>query len=141
MSDSTVAENIAFGVPVEKIDLIRLKFAARKASIADVIEEWPNKYQTIIGERGVRLSGGQRQRIAIARALYKEADVIVFDEATSALDSETELLVIQAIELIGKDVTIIFVAHRITTLRGCDFIVELENGILKRIATYEEIIL
>ena len=92
-----------------------------------------------MGERGIRLSGGQRQRIGIARALYKQADVIVFDEATSALDNETEQAVMQSIEGLSKDLTIIIVAHRLSTLKSCAQIVELGEGTIKRIDNYQNI--
>jgi ATP-binding cassette subfamily B protein len=98
------------------------------------------KYNTLVGERGVRLSGGQRQRIGIARALYKEVDVIVFDEATSALDNETESAVMDSINGLGDELTILMVAHRLSTLRGCTQVVELADGAIKRIGTYEEIV-
>ena len=93
-----------------------------------------------MGERGIRLSGGQRQRIGIARALYKQADVIVFDEATSALDNETERAVMQAIENLGDELTILIVAHRLTTLSSCTQIVELSEGCVKRVGTYADIV-
>lgn len=140
LADSTIEENIAFGVPKGKIDHSRVKQAAQKAQIADIIESWPKKYQTYVGERGIRLSGGQRQRIGIARALYKQADVIIFDEATSALDNETEQAVMQAIERLGDDLTVLIIAHRLTTLKNCTQIVELADGGIKRIGTYQEII-
>ena len=140
LADSTIEENIAFGVPKGKIDHNRVKQAARQAQIADIIESWPKKYQTYVGERGIRLSGGQRQRIGIARALYKQADVIIFDEATSALDNETEQAVMQAIESLGNELTILIIAHRLTTLKNCTQIVELANGNISRSGTYEDII-
>lgn len=140
LADSTIEENIAFGVPVDKIDHERVRQAARQAQIADIIDTWPNQYQTFVGERGIRLSGGQRQRIGIARALYKQADVIIFDEATSALDSETEQAVMQAIESLSEDLTILIIAHRLSTLIKCTQIVELSDGCIKRIGTYQEII-
>jgi ATP-binding cassette, subfamily B, bacterial PglK len=133
LSDTTIEENIAFGVPKNKIDHDRVRQAARQAQISDVIEAWPLQYQTTVGERGVQLSGGQRQRIGIARALYKQADVIIFDEATSALDSETELAVMEAIEALSKDLTILIIAHRISTLRKCTQIVEIDNGCIKKV--------
>ena len=139
LADSTIAENIAFGVPKEKISFERVKRAAVQAQIAQSIEGWPQQYETIVGERGVRLSGGQRQRIGIARALYKQADVIVFDEATSALDNETELAVMQAIEGLSADLTVLIIAHRLTTLKNCDRIVEL-NGSIRRIGSYAQIV-
>ncbi|TLU82017.1 MAG: ABC transporter ATP-binding protein [Chlorobium sp.] len=140
LSDSTLEENIAFGVPKGKIDHNQVKQASRQAQIADIIESWPKKYQTYVGERGIRLSGGQRQRIGIARALYKQADVIIFDEATSALDNETEQAVMQAIESLGNELTILIIAHRLTTLKNCTQIVELADGGIKRTGTYQEII-
>ena len=140
LADSTIQENIAFGVPINKIDHVLVKKAAQKAQISDIIETWPNKYNTFVGERGIRLSGGQRQRIGIARALYKQSDVIIFDEATSALDNKTEQAVMQSIESLGKDLTVLIIAHRLTTLQNCDQIVELGNGGIKRIGTYRDII-
>jgi len=128
LSDASIAQNIALGVPIENIDMQRVHQSARKAQLADTIDRWTLGYQTVVGERGIRLSGGQRQRIGIARALYKEADVLVFDEATSALDHETERAVMQAIELLGRELTILIVAHRISTLQQCDLVVELFEG-------------
>ena len=140
LADSTIEENIAFGVPKDKIDSLRVRQAAQKAQIAESIESWPNRYQTFVGERGIRLSGGQRQRIGIARAFYKQANIIIFDEATSALDSETEQAVMQSIEGVSKDLTLLIIAHRLTTLKNCTQIVELgENGI-KRIGSYQEMV-
>ena len=140
LADSTIQENIAFGVPINKINQVLVKQAAQQAQIADIIETWPKKYQTFVGERGIRLSGGQRQRIGIARALYKQSDVIIFDEATSALDNKTEQAVMQSIETLGKDLTVLIIAHRLTTLQNCDQIVELANSGIKRIGTYKEIV-
>lgn len=141
LSDNSIEENIAFGVPKGEIDIERVKRCATQAQIAEIIETWPMKYQTNVGERGVRLSGGQRQRIGIARALYKKADVIIFDEATSALDNETEEAVIKAIEGLGNNLTILIIAHRLTTLRDCTQIVELEQGSIARIGSYQNIVL
>lgn len=140
LADSSIEENIAFGVPRSRIDSQRVRSAAQQAQIADVIESWPHKYQTSVGERGIRLSGGQRQRIGIARALYKKADVIIFDEATSALDTETEQAVMDAIENLSENLTVLIIAHRLTTLRNCTEIVELGNCEIKRIGTYQEIV-
>ncbi|MBT7444026.1 MAG: ABC transporter ATP-binding protein [Methylococcales bacterium] len=140
LADTSIAENIAFSVPVEQIDHTRVLQAAQKAQIAQTIESWDEQYGTLVGERGVRLSGGQRQRIGIARALYKQADVIVFDEATSALDNDTERAVMEAIENLGDELTVIIVAHRLTTLKNCTQIVELEDGRIKRSGSYEYII-
>ena len=140
LADSTIEENIAFGVPKDQVDLERVRQAARQAQIADIIETWPKQYQTFVGERGIRLSGGQRQRIGIARALYKQADVIIFDEATSALDNETEQAVMQAIEGLSEDLTILIIAHRISTLKNCTQIVELGDGGIKRTGSYQDIV-
>jgi ABC-type bacteriocin/lantibiotic exporter with double-glycine peptidase domain len=140
LADSTIEENIAFGVPKDQIDNKRIRQAAQQAQIAESIESWPEQYQTFVGERGIRLSGGQRQRIGIARALYKQADVIIFDEATSALDNETENAVMQAIEGLSKDLTLLIIAHRLTTLKNSTQIVELAEGEIKRVGTYQDII-
>ena len=140
LSDSSIEENIAFGVPKDQINFKRVQQAASQAQIADLIEGWQEKYQTFVGERGIRLSGGQRQRIGIARALYKQADVIIFDEATSALDNETELAVMEAIETLGNDLTILIIAHRLTTLKNCDQIIEIGNNNVLRIGKYDELI-
>jgi len=140
LSDGSIEENIAFGIAKEKIDYQRVKKAAKQAQIAELIEEWKEGYQTFIGERGVRLSGGQRQRIGIARALYKEANVLIFDEATSALDSETEREVMKAIKNLGKDITVLIIAHRLTTLKECDKIVKLDKNQTIHEGSYREII-
>lgn len=128
LADRSLAENIAFGLPAEEIDMERVTEAARRAQLADFIERQPEGYKTIVGERGVRLSGGQRQRIGIARAFYKRARVLIFDEATSALDNATEQAVMEAVQQLGRDLTVIIVAHRLSTVRGCDMIVQLEGG-------------
>jgi len=140
LADSTIEENIAFGIPRDQIDQSQVKRAAEQAQISESIESWPKQYQTFVGERGIRLSGGQRQRIGIARALYKQADVIIFDEATSALDSETEQAVMQAIESLSKELTVLIIAHRLTTLKSCTQIVELSDGNIKRTGRYQDII-
>jgi len=138
LSDSTIEENIAFGIAQENINHEQVIKAAKQAQIAELIDDWPEQYQTFVGERGIRLSGGQRQRIGIARALYKQANVLIFDEATSALDNETEQAVMEAIEGLGRDLTILIIAHRLTTLKGCDQIIELTaEGI--SITNYESI--
>ena len=138
LADSTIEENIAFGVPKDKIDLQRVRQAAQQAQIAPSIESWPKQYQTFVGERGIRLSGGQRQRIGIARALYKQADVIIFDEATSALDNTTELAVMQAIESLSKDLTLLIIAHRVSTLKNCTQIIELGESGIRRLGGYQD---
>jgi len=138
LSDSTIEENIAFGQHKNNIDFNLVKQAAERAGIAKLIESWPNQYQTYIGERGMRLSGGQRQRIGIARALYKQANVLILDEATSALDSKTEESVIESIKAFSDDITVMMIAHRVTTLRDCDYIVELDDGSV-RIGSYDDL--
>ena len=140
LADATLAENIAFGVPSSAIDLERVRQAARHAQIADFIESRPDGYRAYVGERGIRLSGGQRQRIGIARALYKRASVLVFDEATSALDNATERSVMDSIEGLNRNLTILLIAHRLTTVRRCDVIVELEHGRAVAQGTYEELL-
>jgi ATP-binding cassette subfamily B protein len=137
LTDATITENIAFGVPPAEIDYDRVRESARQAQIADAIDQMPLGYSTMVGERGVRLSGGQRQRIGIARALYKRAEVIILDEATAALDGNTELAVMQAIEGIDANVTVLIVAHRITTLRNCTEIVSVEHGVIARRGSYD----
>ena len=140
LADSSIAENIAFGVLPDQIDMARVKKAASKAMISDFIESRKYNYNEIVGERGVRLSGGQRQRIGIARALYKKANIIIFDEATSALDNETEEIVMETIRNLGNDLTLIIVAHRLTTLKDCTKIIELQNGKISRTGSFQDII-
>jgi ATP-binding cassette, subfamily B, bacterial PglK len=140
LSDSTIEENIAFGIAKELIDHQRVKKAAQQAQISQLIEQWKGGYQTFVGERGIRLSGGQRQRIGIARALYKQANVLIFDEATSALDNETEQVVMDAIEGLDKELTILIIAHRLTTLKGCDKIVKLGKNNVIDILSYKEVL-
>lgn len=135
LADSSIAENIAFGVPKEKIDMSRVKKAAEIAQISEFIEK--EGYYASVGEQGICLSGGQRQRIGIARALYKEASVLVFDEATSALDTRTEKLLMESIESLDKNLTIIMIAHRMSTLKNCDKIVQFDNGHILAENTYE----
>jgi ABC-type multidrug transport system fused ATPase/permease subunit len=140
LADTSIAQNIAFGAAPETIDMQRVRDAARRAQIADFIESRPEGYAAVAGERGVRLSGGQRQRIGIARALYKRASVLALDEATSALDNSTERSVLDAIEGLGRDLTILLIAHRLTTVRRCDTIVELARGRVVAQAPYEELL-
>lgn len=140
LADSTVAENIAFGTPYSKIDFERVRSAAKKAQISEFIEGRSNQYDELVGERGVRLSGGQRQRIGIARALYKNAKIIIFDEATSALDDETEVAVMETIEALSNEITMIIIAHRLSTLKGCSEIIEIKNGEILTVGKYSDII-
>jgi ATP-binding cassette subfamily B protein len=140
LADTTVAENIAFGIPQDQINHERVHKAAEQARIAEFIESRSEGYSTLVGERGVRLSGGQRQRIGIARALYKQANILIFDEATSALDNEIEQAVMQAIEDLNQNLTILIVAHRLTTLKNCTQIIELGGCDILRRGSYKEII-
>jgi len=140
LADSTIEENIAFGIPKDQIDRDKVCKVAKQAQISETIENWPRQYQTFVGERGIRLSGGQRQRIGIARALYKEANVIIFDEATSSLDNETEEIVMSTIDDLSKDITLLIIAHRLTTLKNCTQIVELNHSGIVRAGSYHEII-
>ena len=140
LADTTLAENIAFGVLSDAIDLGRVQQAAHQAQIANFIESSPEGYQATVGESGIRLSGGQRQRIGIARALYKQASVLVFDEATSALDNATEQSVMDAIEGLSSHLTIFLIAHRLSTVRCCDIIVELAHGQVVAQGTYEQLL-
>ncbi len=129
LTDATIAENIALGISSENIDLAKIRTAAKIARIDDfVTHELPDQYKTHIGERGIRLSGGQRQRIGIARALYHDADLIVFDEATSALDNLTESEVMLAIDALHGDKTVLMIAHRLSTVKRCDRIIVLDQG-------------
>jgi ABC-type multidrug transport system fused ATPase/permease subunit len=127
--DATIAQNIAFGIPEAEIDMEKVLASARAARIHDfIMTQTTEQYQTVIGERGVMLSGGQRQRIGIARALYQDASLIVMDEATSALDSRTEKEVMQAIDDLPRDITLVLIAHRLGTLRNCDKLLVMERG-------------
>jgi ABC-type bacteriocin/lantibiotic exporter with double-glycine peptidase domain len=139
LSDASFAENIAFGVPAEQIDLERVRQAAQQAQIMEFIESNSGGFTAMVGEHGVRLSGGQRQRIGIARALYKQAKVLVFDEATSALDSETEAEVMKSIGSLGSELTVVLIAHRLTTLQGCDIIYRLNQGSVVSAGGYDEL--
>ena len=140
LADSTVAENIAFGVEPDQIDQAALERATKIAKLHDfVVDNLPQGYATIVGERGVRLSGGQRQRIGIARALYHNPSVLILDEATSALDNITEQAVMEAVNNMGHEITIILIAHRLSTVKVCDTIFLLEKGELKAQGSYAEL--
>ena len=128
LADSSFAENIAFGVHRNQIDMARVMKAAEQAQISSFIESNPDGYYSLVGEQGIRLSGGQRQRIGIARALYKQARVLVFDEATSALDTTTEDAVMASVEALSKDLTIVMIAHRLSTVQRCDRVILLAQG-------------
>ena len=141
LSDDTIAGNIALGVDPIDIDQEVIEKVCKIANLHNfVMDELPNKYLTSVGERGVRLSGGQRQRIGIARALYHNPKVLILDEATSALDNETEKAVMDAIDNLSKDITIILIAHRLNTVKNCDIIFKLENGRLIGQGIFDEII-
>lgn len=131
LADSSLEENIAFGVPKSLIDFDRVKLAAKQAQLVDFIENLPEGFATKVGERGVRLSGGQRQRIGIARALYRNASLIIFDEGTSALDAKTEESIMSAINNLSRELTIVLVAHRLSTLENCDQIIRVNNHALE----------
>lgn len=134
--DDSIAANIALGAEPNKINRQRLREACANAQILDYVEnELPDQFETQVGERGVRLSGGQRQRIGLARALYRQPDVLILDEATSALDNQTEADVMKSIKKLRNDLTIIIVAHRLSTIRWCDRVVELESGKIAKIAS------
>ena len=141
LTDESVAGNIAFGVPPEARDMAAIERASRLAELHDFVTgELPQGYDTFVGERGIRLSGGQRQRIGIARALYRDPDVLILDEATSALDTLTERTVMSAVENIGHAKTIIMIAHRLSTVRHCDTIFLLDRGRVAASGTFEELI-
>ncbi len=140
LADNSIEENIAFGLPKKNINSEKVRRVAEQAQISNVIESLPKQYKTRVGERGVQLSGGQRQRIGIARALYKETDVIIFDEATSSLDNSTESSVMQTIDALGNNITLLIVAHRLSTLKNCSQIIELDENGIKQIGTYNEVI-
>jgi ABC-type bacteriocin/lantibiotic exporter with double-glycine peptidase domain len=139
LADASIAANIAFGLPPERIDRERLAWAAASAQAEDFIARLPQGFDTPVGERGVRLSGGQRQRLGIARALYKQADVLILDEATSALDTLTEQAVIDSLWQLGHGHTVVMVAHRLSTLERCHRIIELQGGQIHGIGTYAEL--
>lgn len=138
--DATIAENIALGEEANLVNNDRIVSAAKKAKLDDFVMQLGSGYETRVGERGVKLSGGQRQRIGIARALYKGADVLIFDEATSALDSKTENLLIRDIGALKGDITILMIAHRLSTLSSCDRIIELQNGLISWTGSYDELV-
>ena len=141
LTDDTVAANIAFGTPADRIDMAAVERAAKVAELHDfVLSQLPEKYLTKVGESGVRLSGGQRQRIGIARALYRDPDVLILDEATSALDNLTERAVMDAVHNLGHAKTIVMIAHRLSTVRACDEIIMMEGGKIVARGSYDELL-
>jgi ATP-binding cassette, subfamily B, bacterial PglK len=141
LMDDTLEKNIAFGVPDELIDQKQLNQALEAAQLTDLIDHLPNGMNTVLGERGIRLSGGQRQRVGIARALYHKKEILVLDEATSALDNETESLVTEAIQALSGALTMIIIAHRLSTVKHCDRIYSLEGGRIIKSGSYKEVVL
>lgn len=137
--DDTIEANIAFGEEPEDIDQTRLNKAIDDAQLGKFVKQLPQRAKTFVGERGVRLSGGERQRIAIARVLYRNPEVLIFDEATSALDNETEARLMKTIQKVSKDRTVIMIAHRLTTLKDCDRIVRMNNGVVEKITSYADL--
>jgi len=141
LPDDSITANIAFGVDPKDINQEAVEKASKIANLHEfIINELPEQYQTLIGERGVKLSGGQRQRIGIARALYHKPRVLILDEATSALDNKTEQAVMDAVDNFNKDTTIILIAHRLNTLKNCDIIFKLEKGQLHSQGNFNEIL-
>ena len=141
LSDNSVAANIAFGVDAENINQDAVERASKIANLHEfIVNELPSQYQTTVGENGIRLSGGQRQRIGIARALYHNPQILILDEATSALDNLTERAVMEAVQKLRKNITIIIIAHRLSTVKNCDKIFLIEKGELKGQGTFEKLI-
>ena len=130
--DESLRRNIAFGVPESEIDDARVWQVIKEAQLEEVVKEMEAGLDTIIGEMGVRLSGGQRQRIGIARALYRNPEILILDEATSALDNETEKAVMEAIDSLHGKMTLIIIAHRLTTIKNCDIVYEVKEGKVKK---------
>jgi ABC-type multidrug transport system fused ATPase/permease subunit len=141
LADASIARNIALGCPDREIDVSEVIRAAKLAQLHEFVSALPEKYDTFVGERGIRLSGGQRQRLGLARAIYKRAPVLVLDEPTSALDYQTEAAVIRALEELRREgSTIIIIAHRLSTVSNCDFVARLEHGQLAGFAPAEDLL-
>jgi ABC-type multidrug transport system fused ATPase/permease subunit len=140
LTDDTLRRNVAFGLAPEKIDEAAIQSAIRAAQLEEFVASLPDGLDTVVGERGVRLSGGQRQRIGIARALYHDPPVLVLDEATSALDTLTEQGVMQAVNRLHGQKTILIVAHRLSTVASCDRLFRLEEGRMVAQGTYDDVI-
>ena len=141
LTDDTLMQNIAFGVPESEIDYLALEEAVQAAQLSELVGKLPEGIRTSVGERGIRLSGGQRQRVGIARALYHKRDILVLDEATAALDNETEKLVTEAISALSGEKTLITIAHRLSTLEKCDNIYQLDQGKIVAAGGYQDLIL
>jgi len=139
LMDDTLFRNIAIGVPDDRVDRERMEKAIASAQLQEVIEKMPQGLETQVGERGVMLSGGQRQRVGLARALYFDPEMLILDEGTSALDNETEAKFMRAVESLQGEITIVSIAHRLTTVRGCNTIYVLLNGKIGEAGTYEEL--
>ena len=140
LSDLSIKDNIVFGYSDSEEDFTKIVSASKKANIHQHVESLEHGYETLVGERGVKLSGGQRQRIGIARALYRDPEILFLDEATNALDDHTEELIMKSLYDFNANMTLIMVAHRKTTLKHCSIIIELEQGAIKRIGSYKDII-
>ena len=138
--DNSIKSNNALGIPDNEIDINRVNEVIELAQIKSFVETLPNGIHTIVGEHGDQLSGGQRQRIGIARALYENPDILIFDEATSALDNETELEILKVIFSLKKGKTIIMIAHRLSTLKGCSKIIRIDKGVISKIGNYKEMV-
>lgn len=138
--DASLRENIALGTTADEIDESRVREAVQAAQLQALVEDLPDGLETVVGERGVRLSGGQRQRVTLARALYRQPSLLLLDEATSALDAATESAVVEALDALPRSLTIVIVAHRMTTVARCDRLIHLEDGRLRDVGTYEQLI-
>ena len=140
LADASISENIAFGIDQNKIDIPLVERVADEALVKKFLDDQGSNLGSGVGERGIKLSGGQRQRIGIARSLYKRSGLIIFDEATSSLDEQTETEIMDTIYNLDNELTIVLVAHRISTLKRCDEIYEMKNGSLKLIGTYDDLL-
>ncbi|MEX0929736.1 MAG: ATP-binding cassette domain-containing protein, partial [Balneolales bacterium] len=140
LSDDTIKRNIAFGLEDDEIEDYKLDNAIKAAQLDRLVQNLPKGYNSVIGERGIMLSGGQRQRIGIARALYHNPEVLVMDEATSALDNVTEKYIIQALEKLRGDRTMIMIAHRLTTVRNCDVLYFMKDGVIEASGSHAELL-
>ena len=140
LTEDSIAENVAFGIPQDQIDITQVKKALKLAHLEDFVSKLENGINTKVGERGVQISGGQRQRIGIARALYYNAEILVFDEATNALDGITEKIIMNAIHDFTGKKTLIMIAHRIKTIQNCDEIFMMEKGQIVDKGTYKNLL-